>query len=298
MSELTLEGWRIRRRPRASRGRAPRIVIVGDGAGARLAAARLAASRAAEILLSVESPGRAASLASDSYGEVRPVILLDGAAPADVVILCDLEMEDEPRRVSRTRDVALWAIRTCPQTVLIIASADGLSLSREAARASGLPPWLILSPGGMPLAGIEAARLSRRLKVSADQICVPVIGGGPIGAPARDHHPLRRYTTVAGIPCDLVDEGDAPRAAGEEALQQPAPSSRALAAAASSLARAVVRDSRRVLSCGAWVSGSFGIAGGFVTVPVRVGARGAEEPLPMRLTLEERSGLQRTASYL
>jgi malate dehydrogenase len=70
----------------------------------------------------------------------------------------------------------------------------------------------------------------------------------------------------------------------------------ALAAAAVVLARAVLRDRRQVLSCGTWVEGAWGIPGGFVTAPVRVGARGAEEPLPLRLTLEEQAFLQRAAA--
>jgi malate/lactate dehydrogenase len=41
------------------------------------------------------------------------------------------------------------------------------------------------------------------------------------------------------------------------------------------------------------VQGAFGLPGGYVSAPVRVGARGAEEPLELRLSLEERAALQR-----
>lgn len=261
MSGVSLEGWRMRRTPRRPRERALRAVIVGEDPLAFETTRRLASLKLAEI--------------------VPHATRLDDAAPVDAIIVCS----EEPARV---REVALQAARRCPSTALILASRAGLALSREAARASGLAPWLILSPGGIPHAAAEASRLARRLDLCASQICVPVIGGdGPGGTRA-----LGRWATVAGIPAAELGPQE-PRAWPRE--PEVPITQDALAGAAVVLARAVLGDRRQVLSCGAWVEGAWGIPGAFVTAPVPVGARGAEEPPALRLTLEERAFLQRAA---
>ena len=250
------EGWRIRHRaPRPER--ALRAVVLGQAAQTGEIVARLSDNRVAEITST--------------------------RATADVIILWD---PDPPA----VREIALWAMRSCPCTALILAARDGLALCRDAARASGLPPWLILSTGGLPHSAMEARQLAGRLDVSVTQVCVPVIGGdAPAGTAA-----VRRYATVAGITADAMgDPGPS-----DWPLQTPARpfSDASLIGAAVTLARAVLEDRRQVLCCGAWVEGAWGVPGGFVIAPVPVGARGAEEPLPMSLTVAERALLQRAAS--
>ena len=280
------EATRLRRRrtadPRSSRPRRPpRAVIAGELAQAVDAAAALAALGGAEVVVAVETPLEQRAASSMLGGAARVCLLMKDAAPCDALIV----LWEEP---SRVRDVALWAARTCPLTVLILTRGDTLELSRQAARASGLSPWLILSPGGMPRARAEVRRLAERLGASGSQVCVPVIGGGL----EEQRRLLHRYATVAGIPAREISEKDWRRW-----IEDPPPAIAAGAATtcALALARAVLEDRLEVFSCGAWVGGDAGLPGGFVTMPVRVGARGAEEPLPLKLTLDERALLQRTA---
>jgi len=283
-------GWRLRRRQRTGARRAPRAVVVGEGSLARETARRLAVGGAAGVVLCVRSHGEADEVSRDFAGSVRPAIDLDGAAPADALIICAGPRVAPPERLRLVRDVALWAARTCPYTALIIAAPNGLALSYEASRAGGMPPWLILSPGGLPRATAMAARIARRLQVSPSQVCVPVIGGEEDETVILD-----RYCTAAGIPWwDLLD------ADGKD-VNEPAvvgasgPQESSLALASVVLARAVLQDRREVLSCGAWIESAFGLGGAFVTAPVPVGARGAEDPLPVRLIPKERACLQRAA---
>ena len=202
---------------------------------------------------------------------------------ADLVILWD-------PAPSAVKEIALWALRACPYTVLLLAARDGLALCREAARASGLAPHLILSTGGLPHSLQETRALARRLDVSVSQGCVPVIGGDvPVGTVA-----VRRYATVAGIAAkELGDSG--PDVWPLRARTRPA-SDESLIDAAVTLAHAVIEDRRQVLCCGAWVDGAWGIPGGFIIAPVPVGAHGAYTPFPMTLTVEEQTLLQRAAS--
>lgn len=263
--------------------RPPRAVIVGEDGPSLRCAANLGEAQLADVVMSAETPAaaqRAAAALAEMGGTVRVSLLLKDAAPSDLVVV----FSEEPGRV---RDVALWAARTCPYTVLLIAARNGLGLCRDAARASGLSPNLILTPGGMPRARFEAARLAGKLDVARAQVRVPVLGGT-----SDDCRPVRRYATVAGIPAREIS-----MAAWSAWLEEPEPALERVSLVPSvlALARAVLQDNAAVHSCGAWVSGDAGLPGGFVVMPVRVGSRGARGALPMRLTMEERAFLQRHA---
>ncbi len=259
-SSLSIEGWRLRRRQPAARRRALRVAVTGRALIARDVIRRLSAAGIAEVFLPEASPG----------GTI-----------ADVLVICD----SDP---SLVRDAALWAVRTCPDTAVVIAAREGLALCREAARASGLTPHLIVAPGGMPRAAVERRRIALALRAAASQAEVPIIGGDGFAGT----RPLWRYATVAGIPIDELVGAHDPSTADPQSGEV---SDTLLAASAAALARAILLDRRLVLCCTGWADGPFGIPGGYVTAPFRVGARGVEEPLPVRLTVEERALLIRAS---
>ncbi|HKY31201.1 MAG TPA: hypothetical protein VJV23_01605 [Candidatus Polarisedimenticolia bacterium] len=247
-----------------------RAVVAGDGPVGRETARLLARAEVAEVALVCGSPGAAAGAQRDLGGRVRGAASLEEAGPADVVVLT------EPSEAVRAaRDAA----RICPATVLLLAMPGSLELCREAARGSGLRPARILATGGVAFAAREAARLARMHGAAASQIAVPVIGGGE----DSELRSLLRYASLAGIPLRPVS----PSAAAPPGGISPR--------AAAAVARAVLTDSRRVLCCASWIGEGHGLAGGFATLPFPVGARGAGPPLPLSLTLEERSILQRVS---
>ncbi len=250
----SVEAFRMRRPLRSGGMRAPAAAILGEGPVAAETARRLRAAR----------PGRL-------------VMPFDAQGPVDVLVVCD-------PRPAVIADAALWAARVCPFTVIVIAARGGLELCARALRASGLAPGLIMSTGAMPRALSEAATLARSLDVCVSQVCVCAIGGDSVA----DTRVLDRYTAVAGIPATQMTPQPASRPPAREA------SDADLGRSAAALAIAVLQDRRQVFCCGAWVEGAFGLPGGYVSVPVRVGARGAEEPIPLRLTLDERAVLQRS----
>ena len=57
------------------------------------------------------------------------------------------------------------------------------------------------------------------------------------------------------------------------------------------MAEAIVKDTKRVLPCAAYLEGEFGISGCFLGVPVVLGAQGVERILEFRLTDEEKASL-------
>ena len=59
---------------------------------------------------------------------------------------------------------------------------------------------------------------------------------------------------------------------------------------------AIFNDRKKILPCSAYLQGEYGIQGLFVGVPVKLGARGIEQIMEIRLTEEERAELERSAS--
>jgi len=59
---------------------------------------------------------------------------------------------------------------------------------------------------------------------------------------------------------------------------------------------AIFNDRRKILPCAAYLEGEYGIHGLFVGVPVKLGARGIEEIIQIKLTAEEQAALQKSAN--
>ncbi|MDP2106278.1 MAG: malate dehydrogenase, partial [Desulfobulbaceae bacterium] len=57
------------------------------------------------------------------------------------------------------------------------------------------------------------------------------------------------------------------------------------------MAEAILKDTKRVLPCAAYVDGEFGISGCFIGVPVVLGAGGVERIIEFALTPEEKAAL-------
>ena len=67
-------------------------------------------------------------------------------------------------------------------------------------------------------------------------------------------------------------------------------------AAAAQMVEAVLLDQKRVLPCTAYLEGEYGIDGLYIGVPVRLGARGIEEIVQLKLSAEERRALKVSAA--
>jgi malate dehydrogenase len=59
---------------------------------------------------------------------------------------------------------------------------------------------------------------------------------------------------------------------------------------------AICLDEKRILPCTAYLEGEYGIQGLYVGVPVKLGRRGIEQIIQIRLTPEEQAALHRSAA--
>jgi malate dehydrogenase len=61
------------------------------------------------------------------------------------------------------------------------------------------------------------------------------------------------------------------------------------------MVEAILKDKKKILPCAAYLEGEYGIKGLFVGVPCKLGAKGLEEIIQIKLTAEEQAALQKSA---
>lgn len=163
---------------------------------------------------------------------------------------------------------------------------------------SGLPHNKIVGMAGV----LDAARfryfLADEFNVSVQDVSAFVMGGH-----GDTMVPLTRYSTVAGIPIpDMVQMGwssnekieaivDRTRGGGGEIVKLLGNGSAYYAPAESAIAmaKAYLRDKKRLLPCAAHLTGQFGVDNLYVGVPVIIGAQGVERVVEIQLNEEEQA---------
>ena len=116
--------------------------------------------------------------------------------------------------------------------------------------------------------------------------------------------PLARYSTVAGIPLtELMDRATLDRLiqrtrdGGAEIVKYLKTGSAyyAPSAATAEMVEAILKDKKKILPCAAYLKGEYGINGLFVGVPCKLGERGLEKIIEIKLTDEEQVALKKSA---
>jgi malate dehydrogenase len=115
--------------------------------------------------------------------------------------------------------------------------------------------------------------------------------------------PLARYSTVAGIPLpdllpqDRIDAIAKRTADGGAEITKLVGTSAWYAPGSSvvEMVDAILKDKKKILPCSVFLQGEYGINDLFVGVPVKLGARGVEQIIQIRLTPEEDAALKKSA---
>ena len=116
--------------------------------------------------------------------------------------------------------------------------------------------------------------------------------------------PLPRYSCVAGIPLpELMDKATIDRLVqrtrdgGAEIVKYLKTGSAyyAPSAAVTEMVEAILKDKKKILPCAAYLEGEYGIHGLFVGVPCKLGSRGIEDVIQIRLTPDEQVALEKSA---
>ena len=187
-----------------------------------------------------------------------------------------------------------------PDSILIIISNPLDAMTQTAFKVSGFSKNRVLGMAGV----LDSARMRTfiawELDVSIENVTAFVLGGH-----GDTMVPLQRYSTVAGItlpdllPKEKID-AIVKRTAGGGAeivnLLKTGSAFYAPSAAAVEMVEAILKDKKKILPCAAYLEGEYGINGLFVGVPVKLGARGIEQIVEIKLTPEEDAALKKSAA--
>jgi len=187
-----------------------------------------------------------------------------------------------------------------PNAILIIVTNPLDAMAQAAFRISGFPKNRVLGMAGV----LDSARMSTfvaaELNVSVENVHSFVLGGH-----GDDMVPLVRYSTVAGIPLpELISKEKLEaivtrtRKGGAEIvnLLKTGSAYYAPSAAAVEMVEAILKDKKKILPCAVYLEGEYGIKGLFVGVPVKLGAKGVEEIIEVKLSPEDKAALDKSAA--
>lgn len=200
------------------------------------------------------------------------------------------------------KSVVTELVKYAPQAIVIIVTNPLDVMVHAAWKLSGLPPHRIIGMAG----ALDSARLrafiAMELGVSVEDVQAMVVGGH-----ADTMVPLKRYSTVSGIPITQLlsqDRIDAiierTRGAGSEivGLLKTGSAFYAPSACVAEMAEAIIRDKKRVIPCAAFCKDRYGLDGVFVGVPVKLGKGGVEEIIEIELDKEEREAFDNSVAAI
>jgi malate dehydrogenase len=196
-------------------------------------------------------------------------------------------------------DVVGKVIAYSPECILIIVSNPLDAMAQAAYKQAGFNRERVIGMAGV----LDSARfrtfIAEELKVSVENVTAFVLGGH-----GDTMVPLPRYSTVAGIPItDLLDVTtieklvQRTRDGGAEIVKYLKTGSAyyAPSAATVEMVEAILKDKKKILPCAAYLQGEYGINGLYVGVPCKLGSRGLEQIIEIKLTAEEQAALQKSA---
>lgn len=196
------------------------------------------------------------------------------------------------------KKVAHETSRRSPDAVMIIVTNPMDVMAFVAMKESGFPRERVFGMGGV----LDSARfrtfISMELGVSVENTQAFVLGGH-----GDTMVPMPRYSTVAGIPItELMDRSaierivERTRNGGAEIvyLLKTGSAYYAPAAATLEMVEAVLLDKKKILPCSVYLEGEYGVKGVFAGVPVKLGAKGIEKVVEIKLTPEEEAAFMKS----
>jgi malate dehydrogenase len=198
------------------------------------------------------------------------------------------------------KNVTEQAVKQSPNAIIIVFVNPLDAMCYVVKRVSGFPRERVFGQSGVLDAARFRAFIARELDVSMEDVQAYVLGGH-----GDDMVPLVRHTTVCGIPISELMPVDRisvlverTRKGGGEIvnLLKTGSAYYAPAAATIQMVESVLLDRKRVMPCSVHLEGEFGISDVFMGVPVKLGARGVEQIIEIKLTDEEREMFERSAA--
>src|SRR6188474_2793553 len=294
-----------------------KVTVVGGAGNVGMTVARaIAEKELADVVIIDIADQKAAGVALDIY-ETCPIIGSDSrvvgggswedAAGSDIVVITS----GKPRKPGMSRDdlvkdnfaimqsIAPKVVEHCPDSIIIPVANPLDAMAQALYRLTKFPRERVIGMAGV----LDSARMSTfiamELNVSVENVHSFVLGGH-----GDTMVPLPRYSTVAGIPitellskdkieaiCKRTADGGAEitKLVGTSAWYAPGES-------AAEMVEAILKDKKKILPCSAYLEGEYGVKGQFLGVPVKLGAKGIEQIIEIRLEADEQAALNKSAA--
>ena len=190
-------------------------------------------------------------------------------------------------------------IAQSPNCILIMVTNPLDAMCQVALKVSKFSKSRVIGMAGV----LDSARfrtfIAQALNVSVENVQAFVMGGH-----GDTMVPLVRYSSVAGIPLtDLLDAKtleaivQRTRDGGAEIVKYLKAGSAfyAPSAAVVEMVEAILLDKKKILPCAAYLEGEYGINGLFLGVPVKLGAKGIEQIMEVKVTPDEQAAIKKSA---
>lgn len=289
-----------------------KIAVIGAGFVGSTCAHWAASKELGDVVLLDVNEGAAKGKALDLY-EASPVELFDSRvhgtsqysdiAGSDIVIIT----AGLPRKPGMSRDdllatnakimkeVCLGVKEYAPNSTVIVVSNPLDAMAYVAKKVTGFPRERVIGMAGV----LDTARfktfLAEALDVSVKDISASVLGGH-----GDTMVPLPRHCSIGGVPVTEMLAADKleaiiqrTRTGGAEIVNLLKTGSAYYAPAASAvqMAEAILKDQKRILPCAVELNGEYGVKGFFVGVMCKLGGKGVEQVIELKLNETERGML-------
>jgi malate dehydrogenase len=197
------------------------------------------------------------------------------------------------------KSVVDQVVEKSPDAILIVVSNPLDVMTYVTYKVSKFPRERVIGMAGVLDTSRMRTFIAMELNVSVENVHTFVLGGH-----GDTMVPLARYTTVAGIPVtELIPEDrlDAivqrTRDGGAEIVGLLKTGSAFYAPAASivEMIDAIVKDKKKILPCTVLCKGEYGFDDIFIGLPVKLGKKGLEQIIEIKLNEEESDALKKSA---
>src|SRR6267378_5731028 len=230
------------------------------------------------------------------------------SANSDIVVITS----GLPRKPGMSRDdllnvnykimqqVTEQVVKYSPNCIIIPVSNPLDAMAQAVLKLSKFPRERVIGMAGVLDSARMRSFIAKELNVSVENVHAFVLGGH-----GDTMVPLPRYSTVAGVPItDLMSKEkiDALVArtanGGAEIVNYLKTGSAYYAPAASAveMVEAILKDKKKILPCAAYLEGQYGVKGLYVGVPVKLGRRGVEQIIEIKLQKDEQAAFDKSAA--
>jgi malate dehydrogenase len=294
-----------------------KVTVVGGAGNVGATVARgIADKQLADVVVVDIADQKAAGVALDML-EACPIYGSDArvlgtgdyaeSANSDIVVITS----GMPRKPGMSRNdllnvnykimqaVTEQVVKYSPNCIIIPVANPLDAMAQAIYRLSKFPRERVLGMAGVLDSARMRAFIAKELNVSVENVHAFVLGGH-----GDTMVPLPRYSTVAGIPItDLMDKATIDRicartAGGGLEITQLVGTSAWYAPGASAveMVEAILLDKKKILPCSVFLQGEYGVRDLFVGVPCKLGARGLEKIIEIKLTPDEDAAFKKSAA--